>query len=111
MFNILSKCDIIAPVPPAAAAGSIPFRTGSLSFDSVVCYKTLSSGTTVPGGARKPEGSAAMDRASRMEARGEIGFSVRAVALLATRRLARLEGFEPTTPGSEVCQDTCWDVF
>jgi hypothetical protein len=24
---------------------------------------------------------------------------------------ARLEGFEPTTPGSEVCQETCWGVF
>ena len=25
--------------------------------------------------------------------------------------MARLEGFEPSTLGSEVCNETCWDVF
>ena len=80
---------------------------GSLSFDSVVCYKTLSSGTVTLGAEEvswdawmKVEPSCIW--VGRASAHGELGRRA-----LFELELARLEGFEPTTPGSEVCQETC----
>ena len=73
----------------------------SLSFHSIVCYKTLSSGTVTPGTEETSRGAGMMARPSwiwmdKAPATGEF-----VERTLFESELARLEGFEPTTLGSE----------